>query len=50
MDTCNSIDHIAEDNIHTSITHITEKPKQRYSLGTVNNRLLGDLKHVLSDY
>ena len=38
-----SIDYIAEDHIHTDITRNTEEPHQKYRLGTVNNRLLGDL-------
>ena len=38
-----SIDHIAEDHIHTDITCNIEEPQQKYRLGTVSNRLLGGL-------
>ena len=35
-----SIDHIAEDHIHTDITCNIEEPQQKYRLGTCSNRLL----------
>ena len=41
MDTCYSTEHIAEDNLHTSITYNTKEPHQKYRLGTVSNRLRG---------
>ena len=43
MGSCYSIDHIAEDPIHTSIAYNIEEPQQKYCLGTVSNRLLGGL-------
>ena len=49
MGDCYSADHIAEDHIHTDITYKIEEPQQMYRLGTVSNRLLGGLKHVLLD-
>ena len=41
MGKCYLTDYIAEDHIHTNITSNTEEPQQKYSLGTVSNRLLG---------
>ena len=41
MSQCNSIDHIAEDHIHTDIAWNIEEPQQKYRLGAVENRLLG---------
>ena len=35
-----SIDHIAEDHIHTDITCYIEEPQQKYHLVTVSNTLL----------
>ena len=46
MGNCYSIDHIAEYDIHTDITCNTEEPQQKYRLGTVSNRLLGDLDMI----
>ena len=43
MGNCYSIDHIAEDHIHTDITCNIEEPQQKYRIGTVSNRLLGGL-------
>ena len=43
MGNCYSADHIAEDTIHTDITYNIEEPQETYRLGTVSNRLLGDL-------
>ena len=40
MGNCYSVDHIAEDHIHTDITCKTEEPEQKYRLGTAINRLL----------
>ena len=40
MGNCYSIDHNAEDHIHTDITYNIEEPQQKYRLGTVSNRLL----------
>ena len=37
-----SIDHFAEDHIHTYITCKIEEPQLKYHLGTVSNRLLGE--------
>ena len=49
MGNCYSADHTAEDHIHTDITRTIEEPQQKYSLGTVSNRLRGGAKHVLLD-
>ena len=40
MDNCYSVDHIAEDHIHTDITCNSGEPQQKYRLGTVS-KLLG---------
>ena len=43
MGSCYSGDHIAGDHIHTGITTCNiEEPQQKYRLGTVSNRLLGE--------
>ena len=42
MGNCYSVDHIAEDHIHTDLTCDITEPKQKYRLGTVSNRLLGN--------
>ena len=47
MGNCYSIDHIAEDHIHTDITCNIEEPQQKYRLGTVSNRLLRGLKNSI---
>ena len=51
MGDCYSVDHSAEDHIHTDIKRSTEEPQQKYRLGTVSNRFLleGGLKLVLLD-
>ena len=53
MGNCYSVDHIAEDYIHTDITCSIEEPQQKYRLVTVDNRFLGGgergLKLVLLD-
>ena len=41
MGNCNSIDHIAEDHIHTDISCNIDEPQQKYRIGTVSSRLLG---------
>ena len=41
MGNCYSIDHIAEDHIHTDKTCNIEEPQQKYCLGTASNGLLG---------
>ena len=40
MGNCYSAHDIAEDHIHTDITCNIEETQQKYSLGTVSNRLL----------
>ena len=49
-----SIDHIAEDHIHTDITFFIQEAQQKYRLGMVSNRLLGaggagGSKHIILD-
>ena len=41
MGNCYSVDHIAEDHIHTDITCNMEELHQKYHNGAVGNRLLG---------
>ena len=41
MGNCYSIDHIAEEHIHTDITCSIEEPQQECRIETVSNRLLG---------
>ena len=49
MGNCDSVDHIAEDHIHTDITcNIEEPQQQKYRLGTISKSFLG-LKLVLLD-
>ena len=43
MGNCHSIDHTAENHIHTDITCDTEEPQQKCRLGIDSNRLLGGL-------
>ena len=49
MGNCYSADHIAEDHIQTDRSCNVEESQQKYCLGTVHNKLLGGLKHVLLD-
>ena len=54
MGSCYSVDHFAEDDLHTDITICNiEELQQKYRLGMVSNRLLGaggeGFKHVLLD-
>ena len=48
MGSCNSCGHIAEDYIHINITTCNiEEPKQKYRLGTVQDKLyLGVFLHI----
>ena len=39
MGNCNSVDHIAEDHIHTHMSCNIEEPQQTYRLRTVSNGL-----------
>ena len=48
MGNCDSVDHVAEDHIHTDITCNIEEPQQKYRLDTVSKSFLG-LKLVLLD-
>ena len=41
MGNCYSVDHIAEDHMHTDIRCNIEEQQQKYRFGTVSNRLLG---------
>ena len=43
MGNCLSIDNIAEDHMHADLICNYEEPQQKYRLGTISNRLLGDL-------
>ena len=43
-----SVDHIAEDHIHTDITYNVEAPQQKHRLETVSRRLLGGLEETLN--
>ena len=43
MGNCYSIYHTTEDHKYTDIIRNTEGPQQKYRLGTVSKRLLGDL-------
>ena len=38
MGSCHSIDHIAEDHVHTDVTCNIEESQQKYHLGTASNR------------
>ena len=49
MGKCYSTDHITDAHTHTDITCNTEEPQLKHRLGTANNRLLGELEHVLPD-
>ena len=39
MGNCYSTDYMAEEHIHTGTTCNIEEPQQKYSFGTVSNRL-----------
>ena len=51
MGNCSSIDHIADDHIHTDIPCNIEEPQQKYCLGTVSKRNVSNkrFKHVSAD-
>ena len=50
MGSCYSVDHVAEDHVHTVMaTFISEEHQQKYHFGTVSNRLLWGIKHALLD-
>ena len=38
-----SIDHTAEDHVHTSITYNIDETQQKYGIGMVSYRFLGSL-------
>ena len=42
MGSCYSVDHIAEDLMHTDISCYIEKLQQKYCLGTIGNYFLGE--------
>ena len=47
-----SNDYTAEDHIHRSITHLynIEEPHQKYRIGTVSNRLMGEREGGLNKF